>query len=85
MNGEHHKIIMLRTEPFDKLRTNGINQSFPGYKIFLCDLCTVEPRYASFIRHFLRFAPVASSRLCVDLLSSFKEILQQLMPVFGQN
>ncbi len=36
MNGDHRKIIMLRTEPFDKallseaegLRANGINQSF---------------------------------------------------------
>jgi len=30
MNGKHRKIITLRTEPFDKLRANGVNQSFPN-------------------------------------------------------
>ncbi len=34
MNGNPHKIIMLRIEAFDKLRANGINQSFPGFNAF---------------------------------------------------
>jgi len=28
MNDNHYKIIALHAIPFDKLRTNGINQSF---------------------------------------------------------
>jgi len=31
MNRNQRKIIMLHVEPFDKLRANGINQSFPRF------------------------------------------------------
>ncbi len=30
MNGNHYKIIVLYMLPFDKLRANGINKSFPN-------------------------------------------------------